>query len=411
VVATAAIVRVAFAISMMSRSLRGDAVFFHMAAADIASGKGYTFSGTPTAGHPPVFPSLLAVFDLLGLGSVGAQRVALSIVASAGVLLVGLLGQKVAGATVGIVAAVIAALDPLWFQPSGILMSESIYLIAIPGALLMALLCVERPTVWRFGGLGCLIAVAALIRSEAIDFIVFLGVAVLLLAAGDWRKRFQTGLALAAGFLLILTPWLVRNEIRLGGASLSANEGVTLAGSYCPPTFDPSNPSYGSFNVYCSIIAAANARPPAGAKPYTELTLDRKLTSQAEKFARDHLSAMPGVVVARELTVWGFGNQTFQLDLAAGEGRIRGYEQVGEILYWVLLPFVIFGTVVLARSSWKRLVILSLPFVVVVLNSAIFYGSTRARMAAEPSLAVLGSLGVVAAVELARSRIRRHARV
>jgi len=348
---------------------------------------------------------MLGVFDLVGLSSVGTQRIAVSIAASSGVLLVGLLGRKVAGASVGIVAALIAALDPLWFQPSGVLMSESIYLIAIPGMLLMAVLCIEKPTVWRFGSLGLLIAIATLIRSEAVDFIALLGVPVLLMAVGDWRSRIRTGLALVVGFVLILTPWLVRNEIQLGGASLTTNGGGTLDGSYCAATFNPNDSSYGSFNGGCSLIDIHNlshhTRPPDGAKSYTELTLDRAATSLAETFARDHLSDMPGVVVARELSVWGFGNQDYQLALAIAEGRVRAYEQAGRILYWVLLPFVILGTVVLARSSRREFVVMTVPLVVVALNSAIFYGSTRMRMAAEPSLAVLASIGVVAAVCLA----------
>jgi hypothetical protein len=56
---------------------------------------------------------LLAVLDLVHLRSIGTQRIAVAIIASAAVLLMGLLGRKVAGARVGIVAAGIAPLDPL----------------------------------------------------------------------------------------------------------------------------------------------------------------------------------------------------------------------------------------------------------------------------------------------------------
>jgi 4-amino-4-deoxy-L-arabinose transferase-like glycosyltransferase len=400
VVALGAIVRIAFAISVMSRVLSGDAHFFHTTAAQIANGKGY-----PTAAHPPVFPYLLAVFDLVGISSVGAQRIAVSIVASAGVLLVGLLGRKVAGPIVGIVAALIAATDPLWFQPGAVLMSESIYLVAIPGMLLMALLCIEKPSVLRFGGLGLLIAIATLIRSEAVDFIALLGLPVVLMAVGDWRRRIRTGVALVAGFALVITPWLVKNEIQLGGATLSTNGGGTLAGSYCAATFNPSDSAYGSYDGACSLIAIYDlvhyTRPPNGAKHFTELELDHGATRVAETFARNHLSDLPGVVVARELSVWGFGNQEYQLGLASYEGRVQTYEQAGRVLYWVLLPFVILGILVLARTSRRRFVVTAIPIAVVAVNSAVFYGSTRMRMAAEPSLAVLASIGLVAAACLA----------
>ncbi len=393
-------VRIAFAIAVMSRGLTADANFFHLSAASIADGKGFdTLSGTPTANHPPVFPVILAVLDLVHLRSIGAQRIAVSILSSASVVLMGLLGRRVAGAKVGIVAAVIAAVDPLWFQPSGILMSESVYLIVISAALLTALLCIERPTVWRFGSLGLLIAIATLVRSEAVDFIVVFGVLLVLIAAGEWRKRLQTGLALVVGFLLVLTPWLIRNEIQLGGPSLSTNGGVTLAGSYCPASVDPSDAAYGSFNYACAyneyVFVARHTRPPNGAKSYTELTINQALTSRSEAFARGHLGDLPRLVLARELSVWGFGNQDYQLSLAVAEGRVRGYDQAGRILYWVFLPLAVLGAVELARSSWRRFLIVIVPLAVVALNSAIFYGSTRMRVAAEPSLAVLASIGVV----------------
>ena len=134
-----------------------------------------------------------------------------------------------------------------------------------------------------------------------------------------------------------------------------------------------------------------------------ELNINRVLTSRAESFAGDHVSDMPGVVFARERSVWGIGNQGFQLSLAVAEGRVRGFEQAGTILYWISLPFVIVGLVVLAKNSRRRLVILATPLVLVTLNSAIFYGSTRMRMAAEPSLAVLAALGVIAVIYFVRT--------
>ena len=47
---------------------------------------------------------------------------------------------------------------------------------------------------------------------------------------------------------------------------------------------------------------------------------------------------------------------------------------------------------------------IAMPFVVVVANVAVFYGSTRMRVAAEPSLALLGATGIVAAVTKLRRR-------
>ena len=413
------LVRITLSLSIWSRGLTADAHFFHVSAAFLASGKGYeTLSGDPTADHLPVFSLVLAFFDLVGLHSIGEQRIAVSILTGAGVLLLGLVGREVAGPAVGLVGAAIAAVNPNWFQSSAILMSESVYLIVIPGILLVALGCIRRPAVWRFGILGLLIAIATLIRSEAIDFTVLLGAPVVLIATSGWRRRLQTGMAFVVGLLLVLTPWLVRNDIQLGGATLSTNGGVTLAGSYCPAALDPNNSDYGSFNTACAIseyiVLIKHTRPPDGAKAYTELTLNQVATSRAETFALGHLDDMPGLIAARELSVWGFGNRDFQLSLGTAEGRIPAYEKAGRIVYWILLPFVILGMAVLVRRSWKRFVVIAVSLVGVASNSAIFYGRTRMRTAAEPSLAVLAAVGMVAAISFAidhghRRRIRTDA--
>ncbi len=152
-VAVGLAVRIAFVTAVSFPRIANDAVFFRMTATDLADGKGYVASFVthpdklvPTAAHPPLFPALLSVFDLLGIQSITAQRVGLAVVCCVAVLVVGLVGRKVAGPMVGIVAAAIAALDPIWLQYIGTLLSESIYLIVVPLMLLLALRCLKIRT-------------------------------------------------------------------------------------------------------------------------------------------------------------------------------------------------------------------------------------------------------------------------
>ena len=190
-----------------------DAVAYRSLATNLANGKGYVHAVAAqpdkfvaTAGHPPLFSCVLAVFDLLGLQSLTQQRVALAVVGSVAVLIMGLLGREVAGPAVGIGAALISAVDPLWLGPIGALMSESIYLTIIPLAVLLALRCLARPTFWRFGALGLVCGLATLIRSEAIDFVVLLGVPLLLMVRSSWKNRCVLGVALLVGAALVSAP-------------------------------------------------------------------------------------------------------------------------------------------------------------------------------------------------------------
>ena len=414
--------RIGFVFSIWSDKPGGDAPSYRQTAAALASGKGYAsaFFGSarlvPTAEHPPLFPMVLALFDLLGLHSVDSQRVALAVLATSAVAVMGFLGRKVAGPTVGIAAAAIAAVDPLWFQSSGDAMSESLLLVIVPVMLLLALRCVERPSTWRFAGLGLIIAAAALTCSETVDFVLVLGVPVVVFAAGPWRRRAVLGLALVAGFAVLMGPWLVRNEVQLGGLVLSDDSGVTLIGAYSPETFDPNNPAYGSFDGVQAegvTVVTLLGSPPDRAKAWSQVTLNNVFTAEAKQFAFGHLADMPGVVLAREGLIWGLFHPHYELLLsesAGPRGQSATLDQLGQVLYWIKIPFVVVGLVVLMRRSRKRFVIIFMPILVVAFNAALFYGPTRFRVVAEPSLAVLAAMGALAGAMWIRDALKPRVR-
>jgi 4-amino-4-deoxy-L-arabinose transferase-like glycosyltransferase len=394
--------RLLFALSRESYPLPGDGRYYYQTGKLIAAGKGLVdpAAGTPTAQHPPVLSSFLALLDLLGISSVEAQRIALAIVSTAAVPLVYLLGRKVAGSVAGLVAAAIAAISPLWFQPGGQLMSESLYLIAISAMLWLALLVVEQPTLWRVIALGSTIGIATMTRSEAIWFIA--GAVVLVVVVARWRRALLA-LALVGAFALVVAPWLIRNEVQMGGLVLSDDIGNTLAGSYCPSALRP--PYDGNFDVYCVFSAGSAVLKQKG--PWTERTLSNRLQSNTLSYAFDHLSQLPSDFLTREQAMTGIGVVRSQVDYAVAEGRAHIPELLGMILDWLLVPFAVVGAVLIARRKRTTFAILVFPLLVVMVNVALFYGSTRMRVAAEPSVAVLGATGIVRVVELVGKR-RTH---
>ncbi len=412
--------RLGYSVSVMSDNLGIDAPYYHQTAANLAAGKGYVapFIGSaklvPTATHPPFFPMVLAAFDRLGLNSVGTQRIALAVVVSSGVVLMGLLGRVVAGPPVGIAAAAIAAVNPLWLQPTGSLMSESILLVIIPVLLLLAVRCIDRPSPIRCATLGLVIALATLTRSETAGFTVLLGVPLVLFAEASWRKRGILGFALLAGFGLLVVPWLVRNDIQLGGLTLSDNGGVTLVSTYSPLSFDPASSVYGGFDggeALGATVLTLESAPPHHAKAWTELTLNNTLADDAKQFAVEHLSDLPGVVLAREGLTWGLyrpGEALASTQAAAGSQRNRTLDYLGQVFYWIMLPFVIVGIAGLMSRSLRRFTIIAMPLVLVAFNAALVYGSVRLRAAAEPSLAVLAAVGVLAVATWLRDRPPRR---
>ena len=409
------VVRILFVIFARFQRVANDAQFFRTTAHNLISGNGYSYpfptnpaKAVPTAAHPPLFSLVLSSFDLLGMESVRTQRLALSVVASVAIVLIGLVGRRVFCPMVGVVAAAIAALHPLWLQTVGSLMSESVYLIAILLVLLSALRALDRPTGWRFVALGGAVALATLVRSEAIILLVLLGGLVVLFAVDDWKLRLRVAAALLAGCAAVLAPWVLRNEVQLGSAAISTQEGLTLAGSYCPSTFNPHSETFGSWDGGCAIAAAffslRYARPPGGLHQWDEVALDQALTHGSEDFARTHLSELPRVVMAREVSTWFLTGRGYQQSLAVWGGRNATFEQVGGVVFWILAFLGVIGAVVMGQRSSARLLVLLVPIAAVVINVALTYGDTRFRTMAEPSIALLASIGAVYAAQKVRER-------
>ena len=204
----------------------------------------------------------------------------------------------------------------------------------------------------------------------------------------------------------------MRNEIQLGGLTLSTDNGPTWAGAYTTATFSPANPLYGSFDDETQFADTAvflqEGTPPAGAKRWTELPLENAVGNAGMSFARNHLSDLPGVVLAREGRLWGVYAIGTQLHNDSEEGNwVEGFYIAGWFFEWVSLPLAIAGAVILRRRSRRHLVVIVTPVIIAGLTAAVFMGSTRLRAVAEPSIFLLASIAIVSAFHrLGRSTLR-----
>jgi 4-amino-4-deoxy-L-arabinose transferase-like glycosyltransferase len=390
-------------------TLGGDPLFFQRVAASLADGHGYSIvrngQETATALHPPTFPLLLALLDLIGIQSANAHRYALAFISAGAIPLMGLLGRRLLSPVAGLIAAAIAAFGPLWIQPSGKVLSESLYLVVIPLLLVAALRCIDRPSSWRFLVVGLLIGIAALTRSEALSLVVLLGIPLVWFASPSLRTRVKSGLILLVGVGLLVGPWVVRNDLQLGGLVLSTNSGTTIVGAYTATTFNPNSPFYGGFSNAAEFGEAAilkERRPPDHAKRWTERTVSNALSRIGTKYAERHLRDLPGVVLAREGRLWGvYGSGSeLQFDLGQDGAGVSSFQVAGQYLNWILIPLAIVGGVVLYRRRRFDFVIVLAPIVATALNAALTFGSTRYRALAEPSIALLAAIGIAVLLKL-----------
>ena len=399
----------------------GDATAYHLLANNLADGHGYIrpfdfrilHLSRPTAEYPPLFPALLSVPSYLGATSVDSQRLFLCFVGAGTVVLVGFLGRRVGGPIVGLVAAAIAAVYPMLFLGEAVLMAECLFAFLVAAMLLLAYRAADAPSPLRFAVLGLVIGLTALTRAEGLLFAVVL---VIPLALGirslATKQRFLLAGVAAAVAVLTVLPWTIRNAVRLHAfVPISNNIGTAVDGANCDLTY--SGAQIGLWReTFTTFGDAARRRPQAEAcfegfdirrRDFDEADVANFHRSSGITYARRHLSRAPLVVAVRELRTWGLYAPRQQIEFESLEGRPRRWQGVGTVMYWVLLPLAVAGTVLLVRRRARVWPLVSTA-VVVSVTTALTYGQQRFRTAAEPAIVVLAAVALGAV--LARRRPR-----
>jgi len=373
--------------------VQGDALTFHLLANYLADGHGfispqtYAFQGIvqPTAEHPPLYPLVLSAVSWLGGTGETVQRLASAVMGTGTVFVVGLLGRRVAGERVGLVAAAAAAVYPILIVTDGTLESESLYGLVIALTLLSAYWLHDRPSLRSAALLGALTALSALVRAEASLLLVFL-VLPLAWRAGGRALRGRRLAAAVVAFFLVLSPWLIRTWIVFDQPVwISTNSGSLIGGSNCPDTYH--GDLLGLWRFQC-------LKPVKGNEVHKAAAWRR----QGIDYARDNAGRLPVVVAARVGRIWDFYRPNQNAAYESFEGRDVRTEQIGTAVYYALLAFAIAGAVLLRRRRAPLWILLSTPLLVTV-SGALGYGITRLRMAAEISIVVLAAVAIVALLE------------
>jgi 4-amino-4-deoxy-L-arabinose transferase-like glycosyltransferase len=381
----------------------GDASAYHHLANQLADGLGYIrpFDRIildrirPTAEYPPLLPGSLGVASWLGATTVTAQRLVLCLAGAAGVGVVGLLGRRLGGPTVGLVAAGLAAVYPMLFLSDASLTPETLFFLLVALAVLLAYRAADRPSPVSFGLLGLVCGVAALTRAEGVLLCALLA---LPLAAGARALPFGRRAALAGaavlGTAVVVLPWTARNHARFDEVvPISNNIGTALDGANCGPTYQGDRIG---FWLYTPGGECFEGFDQAALDRSDEAAVARHHRSAGLRYARQHAGRLPAVVAVRELRTWGLWDPVDQTALESLEGRPLGWQRAGTVMYWVLAVLAVAGLVVLVRRR-RRVWPLVAGAVAVVVTTAVTYGNQRFRVAAEPALLVLAAVALVTA--------------
>jgi 4-amino-4-deoxy-L-arabinose transferase-like glycosyltransferase len=340
-----------------------DASAYHLLANDLADGKGYVrpfdlaaFGLThPTAEYPPLFLAALSVAALAGGRGVGSQRILTCIIGTGTVFLVGLLGRRVRGDAVGLVAAALAAIYPMLFIADGVLMSEGLFALLVTAALLLAYRAIDRPTPWRFAALGAVLGLAALTRTEGLLLALVLVVPIAIrLRHVTTGRRVLFGVVAIGTTLIVIAPWTIRNAVQMDAfVPISNNVGSALDGANCGPVYSGSDiglwrstfaSSDGTSGTEC--FEGFDVRAPG----FNEATAAATHRDDGLSYAADHAGRLPVVAAARLLRTFGAFHVSQELNVESFEGRPHGWLVAGFVGYWLLVPFAIAGLVVLLRA-------------------------------------------------------------
>jgi 4-amino-4-deoxy-L-arabinose transferase-like glycosyltransferase len=360
----------------------GDASFYHSAANLIAQGHFFyrrIFSHTyPTALHPPLYSILLAPVALVGGVHLLPQRLVGLLLGSVNVGLIGVLGRRISGGErVGLIASAIAAVYPPFITADGSIMSEPLYVFLLVVALLLATQLIGRPAVARAAAIGVVIGLGVLTRTEAILWLPFLA------WPAVWKGGWKPLVAATAAALIVVSPWVIRNEVVFHKLELAANTDTVIPAANCHQTY------YGNDIGWWSLRCLARART------HHQLLIGDANPSPGIHYAENHPARAVLVAGVRLLRTFSFWQP---LRIGNDEPRRKWFDALGLVIYYPLLVLAAIGLYRLPGRRWLLLA----PVWTAAIVGATGWGDSRFRIGADVAIVVLGAYAIAAFSERRR---------
>jgi 4-amino-4-deoxy-L-arabinose transferase-like glycosyltransferase len=338
----------------------------------------------------PGAPLLYAAsFYATGGAREGTARIVEALLGVAAILVVFLLGERLGGRWVGLLAAGAVAIYPPFIHSTGELMSEPPAILTLPAAVLALLWASERgrsPWAWLLPGL--LFGLTAMLRPEYL----FVGAAFVVLAAlcpvlargwsSGWKPGLAGGALLLVALLLPIIPWTIRNvDVLDRVVPISTGSGKALyVGTYLPADGEYQRVKALLYERYehkslppnSEALNEVNPTPLFNrvAERYPDLPRDSALGKIGKENLSKYLGEDPvgyAAMTARKVgRMWSSG---------VGEAMSSG---VGRALQILLVALGLAGFVVLGvRRRWWDLVVLAMPIVLVTAIGAASLAAPR----------------------------------
>jgi 4-amino-4-deoxy-L-arabinose transferase-like glycosyltransferase len=403
IAAVSVVIRVAYVvIERRDAPVQGDGLYYHYGSNLLAQGHGFIVPleyvkglTLQAADHPPLYLLWLAATSVFGLESPLTHMLWTCVLGTATVVVLGFVGREVIGPRAGLVAGGLAAVYPNIWSHDGMLQSESLAILLVAIALLLAYRFWRAPSFAKIVALGVVSGLAALTRSELILLVPFVVLPLVLITStiGTREKLKWLGLA-GAGTAVVVAPWIGYNLTRFKHpVFLSTGYEVTLLTASCDKTWYGQYTGYWSFE--CGIQTPRRDDQSQRAIAYRRAALD---------YIGDNKARIPVVVAARWGRITGLFRpaQQVRLDHVA-EGRETWVAWMSLSMFYPIAVLAIAGAIALRRRRVLLFPLVALPGIVLI-SVTLTFATNRYRAIAEPALVVLAAVALDAGVQRIRTR-------
>ncbi len=403
IVGVGAVLRVLWALKAQNPVELRDPALYLILADHVAAGDGFRYGFAPdqgtTAYYPPGYPLALAAvvwlvrllpFDVTVFDVAIWLNVALS-VATIGLVFV--LGRRLGGDRVGLVAAGVWAMWPNLIFHSGIVLTETLFLFLL---VLLLIVVLGDPAAARLPGKARLVTIGVLFGLTLLVRPVSLVIAPVFLVLwwGAGAKAALWRLALVGvATVAVLVPWSIRSTVVMDEpVVMSLNFGDNLCLGHNPGATG----GFGDLGAHC-YTAEGLQRPEAETRRQSE-NIDRAVT-----YIRDH----PGETLRRtpsKLRIT-LQNDDDGLDVAedfgatpvVSDGTRDLLELAANAFYFVVAAAAIAGGVVLLRrpDPARRGLFLVVAGAAQLISPLATFGDARFKMPIYPTLAICAAVAVV----------------
>ena len=386
-----------------ARTDGGDPLYYHTQANALARGLGFieplqwisSGARVPTALHGPGYPVYLSLFSRIGASTWFDHRMASSLLGCVSVLLAMLIARRLAGNTASLLAGVFAAVYPNLWTIDGVMFPEGLFILCCGLVIVFAYRWAEHHRVSDALLIGLSIGAAALTRGEGVFLIVLLCAPLVWMARTLTRRRqLASYFWMVLGCTVLLGPWMVRNLTTFETfVPLSTNGSELHVYSNCADTYN------GKFLGFWLFDCQQRVRDPnrdgiVDFEPTGDEAQKAKYwQSVGFEYARDHVSELPKVVLARIGRQWDLFRPLQTASFAPIEGRDPDWARVALGCYYALAGASVIGVRRL-RKRGVSLLPIAAQFLAVTITAAYAYGTTRFRAPAELGLCVLAAVGV-----------------